>query len=197
MSCSSFLSLRSSTYNLLSRFARTLPKAKPEAGTTEAPPHTVLRANPIDQEVVGPTRPQGAAHTRDSGHRALWGMDAHASDTPTHTPSPPFHTAHTQPPVHPRSLRAKAREPRSDGGIPGCCSRGQMPASVRLASDLPQGRGMDRVAPGPFPYLLGLVAVRGTPLPSQVLEALWFPGMLFFFFLMWTSFKVFIEFLTT
>ena len=72
-----------------------------------------------------------------------------------------------------------------------------MPASVRLASDLPQGRGVDRVAPGLFPYLLGLVAVRGTPLPSQVLEALWFPGMLFFFFLMWTSFKVFIEFLTT
>ena len=71
-----------------------------------------------------------------------------------------------------------------------------MPASVRLGSDLPQGRGVDRVAPGPFPYLVGLVVVRGTPLPSQVLEVLWFPGMLFFF-LMWTIFKVFIEFLTT
>ena len=57
-----------------------------------------------------------------------------------------------------------------------------MPASVRLASDLPQGRGVDRVTPGPFPYLVGLVAVRGTPIPSQVLEAIWLPGLLFFFF---------------
>ena len=51
---------------------------------------------------------------------------------------------------------------------------------------------MDRVAQDHAPS-----AVWGTPLSPQVLKALLCPGLLlFFFFLMWTIFKVFIEFLT-
>ena len=140
--------------------------------------HSVLRANPTDRKAVGASGPQGAAHTRDSGHRTLRGTDAHASDTPGHAPSAPFHTAHTQPPAHPRCLRAKAREPgRMGQGDPSLLFQKSNAHLGQVWIDLRRGRGVDRVAQDRAPS-----AVRGTPLPPQVLKALLCPGLLLFFF---------------